>query len=109
MLAVEIIVKGRIDRDWCDWLSGLSISDCGKDLSMLSGVVQDQAAVYRIIARMRDFGFQLSSVKIELIQKENDNIRGKDPGSLSGNTPYKCGKTFCARKGSIFYRLHTDA
>ncbi len=69
MLTVEIIVKGRIDRDWCDWLGGLSISDCGKDLSMLSGIAQDQAAVYGIIARMRDFGFQLCSVKIEIIYK----------------------------------------
>ncbi len=39
---------------------------------MLSGVVQDQAAVYGIIARIRDFGFQLCSVKIDLIQKENE-------------------------------------
>ncbi len=72
MLAVEIIVTGRIDRDWCDWLGGLSISDCGMDLSRLSGVVQDQAAVYGIIARIRDFGFQLCSVKIEIIKQDDE-------------------------------------
>ncbi len=72
MLSVEIIVFGRIDRDWCDWLGGLSISDCGKDRSMLSGVVQDQAALYGIIARMRDFGFQLCSVKIEIIKQDDE-------------------------------------
>ncbi len=72
MLSVEIIVIGRIDRDWRDWLGGLSISDCGKDRSMLSGVVQDQAAVYGIIARMRDFGFQFYSVRIVLIQRDGE-------------------------------------
>ncbi len=72
MRAVEIIVIGRIDRDWCDWLGGLSISDCGNDRSRLSGVVQDQAAVYGIIARMRDFGFQFCSVKILLIQRDDE-------------------------------------
>ncbi len=77
MLAVEIIVIGRIDKDWCEWLGGLSISDCGKDRSRLSGVVQDQAAVYGIIARMRDFGFQLCSMKIDLIQKENEQYSWK--------------------------------
>ncbi len=63
---------GSINRDWCDWLGGLSITDCGQGLSMLSGVAQDQAAVYGIIARLRDFGFQLCSVKIDLIQKDNE-------------------------------------
>ena len=75
MLAVEIIVTGRIDRDWCDLLGGLSISNYGQNMSMLSGVVQDQAAVYGIIARMRDFGFQLCFVKIENI-KQHDEQNG---------------------------------
>ncbi len=72
MLAVEIIVIGRIDRDWCDWLGGLTISDCGPYQSMLSGVVQDQAAAYGIIARIRDFGFPLCSVRIEIIQSNDE-------------------------------------
>lgn len=37
--------------------------------------VQDQAAVYGIIARMRDFGFQLCSVRIEIIQQNDDRNR----------------------------------
>ncbi len=72
MLSVEIIVIGRIDRDWCDWFGGLSISDCGKDRSRLSGVVQDQAAVYGIISRMRDYGFRLCSVRIEIIKQGDE-------------------------------------
>ena len=72
MLAVEIIVIGRIDSEWRDWLGGLSISDYGQNMSMLSGVVQDQAAVYGIIARMRDFGFQVYSVRIEIIHSDDE-------------------------------------
>jgi hypothetical protein len=75
MLAVAIIVIGRIDSEWCEWLGGLSISDYGQTMSMLSGVVQDQAAVYGIIARMRDFCFQVYSVRIEIIPEDNEENR----------------------------------
>ena len=74
MLEVEIIVQGRMDADWSDWLGGLAISNCGADQTMLSGVVQDQAAVYGLIARMRDFGFQFTSVRISKIKIDDKKI-----------------------------------
>jgi hypothetical protein len=71
MLEVEIIVKGWIDREWCEWLGGLKVTHSKPDQTLLSGVLPDQAVVYGVIARMRDLGFQLSSVRIKAIEKDN--------------------------------------
>jgi len=65
MLAVEIIFKGWIDKQWTEWLGGLRISHSKPDQTTLTGTLPDQAAVYGIIARMRDLGLELTSVTIE--------------------------------------------
>ncbi|MBE0697074.1 MAG: hypothetical protein IH586_09135 [Anaerolineaceae bacterium] len=70
MFEVEIIVKGWIDKEWCDWLGGLAISYCEPDISVLSGVLPDQAAAFGILARMRDFGFRLFFVRIKAVEKD---------------------------------------
>lgn len=68
MLAVEIIVIGRIDKEWCEWLGGLMVTHAEPDLTVLTGVLSDQAAVYGVIARLRDLGIPLSSVRVEAIE-----------------------------------------
>jgi len=65
MLEVEIIVKGWIDEEWVEWLGGLVLSRPEPGQTVLAGVLPDQAAVYGVIARMRDLGFQLSLLRIE--------------------------------------------
>ena len=70
MLAVEIIVKDWIDEEWGEWLGGLVMTHAEPDQTKLSGVLPDQAAVYGIIARIRDMGCQLSSLRIEAVEKD---------------------------------------
>lgn len=72
MLKVEIILREWIDEEWRDWMGGLSVSYCEPDKTLLTGVLIDQAALYGVLARIRDLGFQLRSVKIETLQ---DNIK----------------------------------
>ena len=71
MLAVEIIVTGRIDKEWCEWLGGLAINYTGPDQAILTGVLPDQAAVYGVITRLRDLGIPLSSVCVEAIETDD--------------------------------------
>jgi hypothetical protein len=71
MLVVEIIVLGRIDKEWCEWLGGLAMHHSEPDQTVLTGRLPDQSAVYGVIARLRDLGIALSSVRIELIGMEN--------------------------------------
>lgn len=70
MLAVEIIVIGKIDKEWCEWLGGLAVTHSELDQTVLTGVLTDQAAVYGVISRLRDLGISLSSVCIEAIETD---------------------------------------
>jgi hypothetical protein len=59
---VEIRVKGRIDDRWSGWFEGLEIAHTDQDETVLAGSVADQAALYGLLAKVRDLGLQLLSV-----------------------------------------------
>ncbi len=59
----EIIVKGHLDIDWSEWFEGLTIAHNDTGETMLSGQIRDQAALYGIIAKVRDMGLFLILVK----------------------------------------------
>jgi hypothetical protein len=59
---VEIRVKGQIDERWSAWLEGLTIQHMEADETVLTGLVADQAALYGLIAKLRDLGLPLSAV-----------------------------------------------
>lgn len=63
MTKVEIRVKGRLDQDWSEWFEGFSITHSEQDETTLSGTVADQSAVYGLLARLRDLGLPLISVR----------------------------------------------
>ena len=62
VLQVEIRVKGQIDAHWSSWFEGLTIehTPCGE--TAISGEVADHAALYGLLARLRDLGLSLVSV-----------------------------------------------
>jgi hypothetical protein len=64
MQNVEIRVQGQVDRHWSDWLGGLTITHTGQDESVLTGPIVDQAALYGLLAKLRDLGLPLLSVKL---------------------------------------------
>jgi hypothetical protein len=59
MLEVKIIIQGCIDKEWGEWLGGLTMTHSEQDQTVLAGVLPDQAAVYGVIARLRDLGIHL--------------------------------------------------
>ncbi len=65
MLQVEIRVKARMDKNWSEWFHDLEISHPCEDETFFSGTIADQAALYGLIARLRDLGLPLISVKCE--------------------------------------------
>ena len=71
----EIIVKGQLDIDWSEWFEGLTIAHNEKGETILSGQIRDQAVLYGIIAKARDLGLFLISVKciVGESKKENDD------------------------------------
>ena len=62
MQQIEIRVKGKIDERWSEWLDGLAITHVTGDETVLTGPVKDQAALYGLIAKLRDLGLPLSAV-----------------------------------------------
>lgn len=60
----EIRLQGRMDKDWSDWLEGMTISYEG-DVTVLRGHVIDQAALRGILTRIWD----LNRTVISLHQK----------------------------------------
>ena len=61
---VEIRVKGHIDESWSEWFQGFEIRFGEEGESIMQGEVKDQAALYGLIAKMRDLGLTLIAVNI---------------------------------------------
>lgn len=72
MPRIEIHVKGQIGKQWSEWFGGLEISQPDPGETMLTGLIADQAALYGIIARLRDLGLQLCRVTSEEVEEEAD-------------------------------------
>jgi len=62
MQQVEIRIKEHLDQGWVEWLDGFSITYTEQDETILTGKVQDQAALYGLMAKLRDLGVILVAV-----------------------------------------------
>lgn len=63
MQQVEIRVKAQIDQRWSEWLDGLEITHTPENETLLTGPIPDQAALYGLVAKLRDLGLPLSAVQ----------------------------------------------
>lgn len=58
-----IVVKGYLDMDWSGWFEGLRITHNDRGDTLFSGQIRDQVAFYGLLAKVRDLGLFLISVK----------------------------------------------
>jgi hypothetical protein len=66
MQQAEIRIAEHLDGTWAEWLEGFEITYTDEGQTILTGCVQDQSAFYGLIAKLRDLGVNLVSVKISL-------------------------------------------
>ncbi len=59
----HIRVKGILDQKWSDWFDVFTITPQADDETLLVGPVPDQAALHGLLAKIRDLGLPLLSVK----------------------------------------------
>ena len=62
MQKVEIRVKGNMDEHWSEWFQDFEILANEENETIMLGEVKDQAALYGLIAKLRDLGLTLISV-----------------------------------------------
>lgn len=62
MQKVELRVKGHMDDHWSEWFEDFKLTQSEGNETILVGEVKDQAALYGLIAKMRDLGLKLVAV-----------------------------------------------
>ena len=63
MAAYEIRLRGHIGPEWSEWLDGFAIANEGNGETVLTGSAVDQAALFGLLARVRDLGLPLLAVR----------------------------------------------
>jgi hypothetical protein len=59
----EISIQGRLDKRWETWFDGMTLTTDPGGTTLLCGQVVDQAALHGLLARLRDLGLPLVSVR----------------------------------------------
>ena len=65
MQRAEIRIEGHLDAKWAEWLEGFDFTYTEAGDTILTGYVPDQAALYGLIAKLRDLGVKLAAVNYE--------------------------------------------
>jgi hypothetical protein len=59
----ELRVQGVLEPRWSAWFEGLQVSSDGRGETTIAGPVTDQAALHGLLAKVRDLGLPLLSVR----------------------------------------------
>jgi hypothetical protein len=66
-----IRVRGPLDPSWQDWFEGLEMVQEQEGSTVFSGPLQDQAALYGVLGKIRGLGLTLLSLEmLELAEDE---------------------------------------
>ncbi len=70
----EIKVEGHLRHEWTDWFGGLNVTLDDSGDTRLTGAIVDQAALYRLLKKVRDLGMPLVSVNRIQTKIEEEEI-----------------------------------
>lgn len=62
-MTYEIRVEGILDECWAAWFDGLQVMSRCDGVTTIAGAVVDQAALHGVLAKVRDLGLPLISVR----------------------------------------------
>ena len=84
----EIRLKGHLAARWAAWFDGLSLRHESDGTTTIHGPVVDQAALHRLLTKVRDMGLPLVSVsRIENDQADVPTTQCQKPLSNSERNP----------------------
>lgn len=59
----RIRVRGHLNEEWRGWFQGMSISLEHNGITRLTGPLEDQAALFGVLKRIRNLGLALISIE----------------------------------------------
>jgi hypothetical protein len=59
----ELRVRGVLEPHWSAWFEGLQVTSDERGQTSIAGPVTDQAALHGLLAKVRDLGLELLSVR----------------------------------------------
>ena len=59
----QLRIVGHLDDRWSDWIAEFAIDRCDDGTCTLTGPVADQAQLHGILARLRDIGATIVSLR----------------------------------------------
>ena len=86
--AYELRVVGHLDDRWSSWFEGLVVTCHDDGTCTLTGPVVDQAQLHGVLARLRDIGAPLMSLRAldvdDLTPTERERLSRARPRPLAG-------------------------
>lgn len=74
----QIKVKGHLDETLASWFEGFTISNQEGGNAVLTGHIEDQAALHGILNRISNLGLTLISVNVLPQQEQEGEQRDRD-------------------------------
>ena len=73
----RIRIRGHLDLAWSAWFDGLTVAQADDGTTELAGPLADQAALFGLLARLRDLGATLLLVEhLTAEPRQPDSWRG---------------------------------
>jgi hypothetical protein len=65
-MVYQIRINGHLGPKWADWFGGMTITLEDDGETLLTGPVEDQAALHGLLRKVRDLGMPLiSAIRVE--------------------------------------------
>ena len=69
----QITVKGHLDSQWSTWFDNMLITNEANGEAVLCGPLADQAALYGVLAKVRNLGLPLLAVTTVAADESQNN------------------------------------
>lgn len=75
-MVYEIRLQGHLGRHWKNWFGDVTITLEDNGQTLVTGPVEDQAALYGLLRKMRDLGLPLISItRVETGPAEGSDVK----------------------------------